>query len=103
MAIRKAVARDVSPKVAGAGLIDVRNALAERQGLVDTAFEIVGALFASVSDRPDQLGVITGDSSGRPDVTVAGDFPAVVEVIEHAELAGQLVLVGRDGLAIHGE
>src|SRR5271168_3875830 len=36
-------------------------------------------------------------------MSVAGNFSAVVEIVEHAELRGQLVLVGRDLGAVHGE
>ncbi len=34
---------------------------------------------------------------------IAGDFAGVVEVVEHAELQRQLVNVGRDRFAVHGE
>src|SRR5262249_33222360 len=40
---------------------------------------------------------------GGPDVAVAGDVATVVEIVENAELAGELGLVWRDVFAIHGE
>jgi hypothetical protein len=36
-------------------------------------------------------------------VAVAGDFSAVVKIVEHAELQREFVLVGRDVGAVHGE
>jgi hypothetical protein len=36
-------------------------------------------------------------------VAVAGNFSAVVEVVEHSELQRQFVLVGSDVFAIHGQ
>ena len=36
-------------------------------------------------------------------MTVAGDFPAIIKIIENAELQCELVLVGSDLRAIHRE
>jgi hypothetical protein len=36
-------------------------------------------------------------------MAVSGNFPAIVEIVEHAELQREFVLVGRDVCAIHGE
>ena len=69
----------------------------------DRALEIVGALVAAIADRPGFLVVVAGGGGGGPDVAVSGDFSTVVEIVEHAELQGELVLVGRDVGAVHGE
>ena len=34
---------------------------------------------------------------------VAGNFTAVIKIVQHSKLQGQLVLVGRDILAVHSE
>jgi len=46
--------------------------------------------------------VVGADAGDGPDMPAAGDFGRVVKVVEHAELQGQLVLVGVL-LAVHGQ
>src|ERR1017187_9028580 len=63
--------------------------------------EIIRSLLATVGDLPGLFVVIAGDGRGRPKMSVAGNFSAVVKVIEHAELQGEFVLVGCEVGAIH--
>src|SRR5450755_2562266 len=36
-------------------------------------------------------------------MAVSGDVPAVIKVVEHSELQGEFVLVGRNLSAVHGQ
>src|SRR5882762_10977644 len=59
-------------------------------------------MFASaVGDRPGFADVIGDRGGSGPHVAVTGNLAAVVEVIEDSKLTSELVLVGRDVLAIH--
>ncbi len=99
----KAVARHVRPDVAGAGLVHVRLALVQRIITRHNPFVIVQALAPSIGDGPSLLRIVAGDGGHRPHVAVAGNFAATVKIIEDAELPRQLVLVGRDLLAVHAK
>jgi hypothetical protein len=102
-AIGQAAFREVVPEEAGAGIVDVGDSLLQREFIGHAAAGIVGPLLAAIADGPGLLVVVGGGGGGRPDVAVAGNFSAVVEVVEHSELQGQLVLVGRDVFAVHGQ
>src|SRR5204862_4418632 len=52
---------------------------------------------------PFFLLVVPGDGGTRPNVSVSRNFSAVIEVIEHTELPGQLVFIGSALFAIHGQ
>ena len=67
------------------------------------ALKIVGTLFAAIGNLPCLFVVIGGDGRHRPHVAVARDFSAVIEIVEHAKLQREFVLVGSDVLAVHGE
>ena len=47
--------------------------------------------------------IVGADGGVGPDVAIAGDFAGVVKIVEHAELQGQLMQVGRDVFAEHGQ
>ena len=64
---------------------------------------IVGPFLAAICDLPGLLIVVTGDGSTRPNVSISRNFSAVIEVIEHTELPGQLVFIGSDLFAIDGQ
>src|SRR5208337_3421011 len=100
-AIAEAAVGEVIPEETGAGVIDVGDSLLERKLFGDGAAGVVGSLFAAIADGPRLLVVVGGSRSSRPDVAVAGDLSAVVEIVEHSELERELVLVGSDVFAIH--
>ena len=56
------------------------------------------APIAPVAKRPGPLDEVGGISAHRPFVSVGADLAVDVEVVEQHELAGQGVVVGRDGL-----
>src|SRR5258706_254511 len=56
---------------------------------------------AAVGDRPSLADVIGDRGGSGPHVAVTGNLTAVVEVVEDSKLTSELVLVGRDVLAIH--
>ena len=93
--------RQVAPEISGGGVVDIGNADVHRDDVTHDTLEVVTALLAAIGDLPGLLGVVAGDGRSGPDVPVAGDLAAVVEVVENAELPRQLVLVGRDVFAIH--
>ena len=103
VAIGQTMAGDVVPEEAGAGIIDIGLVVLEGKLVGDRALEVIGALFAAVGDLPGFFVVVAGDGGGGPEMSVAGNFSAVVKIVEHAELQGQLVLVRRDVGAVHGE
>ena len=93
--------RQVAPEIAGRRIVHVGNAEIQRDDVTHAALEVVAALLAAIVDLPGLLVVVAGDGRGGPDVSIAGNFAAVVEVVEDAELPRQLVLVGRDVFAVH--
>src|ERR1700720_3453332 len=56
---------------------------------------------AAVGDRPSLGDVIGNGRGGRPHVAISGYVATVIKVIEYAELTCELVLIGRDVLAVH--
>ena len=103
VAIGQAMAGEVVPEKAGAGIVDIGLVVVEGKFIGDCALEVVGAFFAAVGDLPGFFVVVAGDGGSRPEMAVAGNFSAVVEIVEHAELQSQFVLVGRDVGAVHGQ
>ena len=89
VAVGHSVTRQIVEEVSGGGLVDIGNAFVRRDDVADGAFGVVLALDAAIADGPRLLVVIGGDGRHRPGMSVAGDFAAVVEVVEHAELARQ--------------
>src|SRR5208282_5850676 len=102
-AIGETFFRQVIPEETSARIVDVGDSLLERKFFGHAAAGIIGTLFAAIADRPSLLVVVGGSGSGRPEVAVAGNLSAVVEIIEHSELQRELVLVRRDVSAVHGE
>src|ERR1700683_1095927 len=88
------VAGEVVPKEAGPGIVDIGLIVFERIFVGDGAPEVVGAFVAAVGDLPGFFVVVAGNGGCGPDVAVAGDFSAVIEVVEDAELAGGGVVGG---------
>src|SRR5258708_35317739 len=94
---------DIVPEDSSSGIIDCGDSPFKRQFVGDGAVSIIGTLFTAIADGPRLLVVVGGSRSGRLEVAVAGNFSAVVEVVEHAELQGQFVLVRSDVGSVHGE
>ncbi len=91
----------IGPEIATGRLLHVGNLFAQRIAVGHYALIIVSALRTAVVRGPGLLQIVCADGRGGPDVAVARDFAGVEEVVEHAELQGQLVLVGRDGCTVH--
>src|ERR1700686_32888 len=102
-AIAQAAAGEVVPEKARSGVVNVGDSLLERILFGHASAGVVGTLFTAIADGPRLLVVVGGGGSGRPDVSVAGNFAAVIKIIEPSELQGELVLVGRNVSAVHGE
>ena len=51
---------------------------------------------AAIDERPDLLDEVGGVGAHRPFVAVGRHLAVAVEVVQQHELAGQLVVVGRD-------
>src|SRR5271157_3921232 len=101
VAVGQVVPGQVPPEIAGRRIIYVGNAEVHRDNVTHGPLEVVTALLAAIDDLPGFLVVVAGDGRGGPYVSVAGNFTAVVEVVENAKLPRQLMLVGRDVLAVH--
>ena len=97
------MAGDVVPEKASRGVVYVR--FANFQGIFVgyRALIVIYSFFATISDLPGLFVVIASDCRGRPIVPIARDLAAVIEVVEHTELQRQLVFVGSDVSAVHGE
>ena len=80
------------------GKVVVQGILVGNQSLV-----VVGSLAVAVSNLPGLLVVVRGRRSQRPHVAVAGNLAGIIEVVEHAELQGELMLIGCDVLAVENE
>src|SRR6202034_895066 len=91
VAIAQSIPRHVVPKKSSGGIIDIRLVVLQRRFVGHRSLKIVGPFLAAVDDLPRLLVVIAGDCRGRPKMAVAGNFSAVVKIIEHAELQRQLV------------
>ena len=103
VAIADVVAREIVPEKAGGRIVNVGLIVLQRIFVGDLALEIVGAFLAAIGDLPGLLVVVGSDRGGRPEMAVAGDLAAVVEIVEHSELQSEFVLVGSDVGAVHGE
>src|SRR5215469_1046485 len=97
------IARQIVPEETGGGIVHVGNVVVERKLVSVLSLKIVGAFFAAVRDLPRLLVIIGGDRCRRPDMSIAGNFSTVVEIVEYAELQCELVLVGRDVCTVHCE
>ena len=95
--------RQVAPDVSAGRLVHVGNLLQQRIAVRHHALEIVRALAAAIVLLPGLLQIIRADGRIRPHVPIARHLARIEEVIEHAELQRQLVLVGSNRLAIHGQ
>ena len=97
------MAGEIVPEVAGAGSVHIGFTLLQRKFIGDRALVIVGAFLAAIGDLPGLLVVVAGDGGVRPVVAVARDFAAVIKIVQHSELQSQLVQVGSDIRAVHGQ
>src|SRR4029077_3000830 len=103
VAIAHVIACEVIPKKASGRIVDIGLIMLQRIFVGYLALKIVRAFLSAVGDGPGFLVVVAGDRCGGPEMAVSRNFSAVVKIIEHAELQRQLVLIGRDVLAEHGE
>src|SRR5579859_601081 len=97
------ITSEVVPENSCARIVHVGLIVVERKFFGDLALKVVGALLAAVGDLPCFFVVVGGDRCSGPDVSVAGDLSAVVEIVEHAKLSRQCVLIGRDVFAVKSE
>src|ERR1700688_227448 len=97
------IASEVVPEKSGGRIVNVGLIVVEREFVGHLTLKIVGALLAAIGDLPGLLVVVGRDCGGRPYVAVTGHFAAVVEIVEHAKLTSELVLVGRDVFAEKGK
>src|ERR1035441_9396634 len=101
MIVSLAVSCDIAPEISAARLVDVRDLLQQRITLGHHTFVVVAALATAIRLLPGLLKIIRADGRIRPDVAVARHFAGVKEVIEHAELKGEIMQIGRDCLSKH--
>src|ERR1700687_3810397 len=97
------VAREIVPEKSSGRIVGVGLIVFQRIFIGHLTLEVVGALFAAISNLPSLLVVVGGDRCRRPEMTVPRNFSTVVKIVEYAELQRELVLVGCDVLAVHGE
>ena len=102
MVIGLAVRGQIAPEITAGRLVHIGNLLQQRIVVGDCALVVVGALAAAITLRPGLFQIVGTDARRGPDVPVAGNFTGIEEVVEHAKLQGELVLVGRDAFAEHG-
>src|SRR5580700_3874907 len=74
------IASKVVPQKAGCGIVYVRHVEIERKLVGHLSLKIVGAFFAAISDLPGFLVVVGSNRRGGPEMAIAGDLPAVVEI-----------------------
>ena len=98
-----AVGGEIAPQIAAGRLVHVGNLLQQRIAQGYGTLVVVGSLAAAVGLLPGFLKIVSTDGRSGPDVAIAGDLAGVEKIIEHTELESQLMLVGGDGLAIHGQ
>src|SRR5581483_4267804 len=96
------IARQVVPEKSGARIVNVRHVVVERKFVRDLPLKVIGTLFTAIGNRPHFLVVVGGDGSGGPDVAVAGDFPTIIKIVEHAKLQGEFVFIRSDVFAVKG-
>src|SRR6185437_7462988 len=89
--------------ISALGIGDIGDFLEQWIAVGDDTLIVVGALAAAVLLLPGLVEVIGANGGVGPDMAFAGDSAGVVKIIEHAVLQGELVLIGRDGCAVHGQ
>src|SRR5579872_51553 len=94
------VASEIVPKKTRCRIVDVGHVVIERKVVRNLTLKIVGALLAAVGDLPGLLVVVGCNRRGRPLMPIPGDFPAVVEVVEHPKLQRELMLVRRNVFSV---
>src|SRR5206468_5008725 len=103
IAVSEIVASDVIPEKASRGVVYIRFANFQWIFVGYRALIVIYSLFATINDLPGFFVVVAINCRGRPIVPIARDLAAVIEIIEHTELQGELVLVRRDVGTVHGE
>src|SRR5271157_1454406 len=101
--IGNAVPSEILPEEATGGLACIREFVLRGDAAEELAFGIVGMLAPAIGDGPGFLDIVGDGSGSGPDVAVAGDVTAIVEIVENAELPGQGMLIGSDVFAVDGE
>ena len=101
MIVSLAVSSVVAPEISAARFVDVRDLLLQRITLGHHTFVVVAALATAIRLLPGLLKIIRADGRIRPDVAVARHLAGVKEVIEHAELKGEIMQVGCNCLPKH--
>src|SRR6476620_2017762 len=97
------MARCVIPDVSGRGSVHIGHTTFKREFVSDSALKIIGTFTTAIYDLPSLFVVVAGDSGRTPFVAVARNFPAVVKIIQHAELQRQLMLVRGNVLPIKSQ
>ena len=95
------IAREIIPNEAGEGIVNIRQIVLERKFVCVLPLEIVRTFLSAICDLPGFFVVVRCNRCCRPNVAVARNFAAIVEVVENTELQCELVLVGRDVLPVH--
>src|SRR5689334_22858561 len=103
MAVRDVMPCKVGPEVSGGRFVHVRNVFLNGIALVDYAFVVIGSFFTAICDLPGLFGVVARNRGVRPDVAITGNLSTVIEVVEHAELAREFVLVWTNVFSKHGQ
>ena len=102
MAISDVVFGKVLPEKAAGGFSGIGQFVLCGNAEKKFAFGVVGVFTGTVADGPGFLDVVGDGGGSGPDVAIAGDVAAVVEVVEDAELAGEFVLIRGDVFTVHG-
>ena len=101
MVVGLAVRGQIAPKKTAGRIGHIGNFLQQRVVVGYRALVVVGSLAAAIILRPGFFQIIGADACRGPYVSVAGDFAGIEEVVEHAKLQGELVLIGRYPVAEH--
>ena len=97
------VTREIVPDEPSARIVHIGLIVFQRKFVGNLALKIVGAFFTAVGNLPGFFVVIRSNRRHGPDVAVPRNFSTVVKIIKHAELQRELVLIGRDVFAVHGQ
>ncbi len=101
--MRPAVCVRIAPHISARRLDNVRNLLLDGIPVRHHPFVVICPLPAAIVLLPGFLQVIRPDRRIRPHMPVARDLTRIEEVVQHAKLQRQLVLVRGDAFAIHGQ
>ena len=97
------MARKVFPEITTGGLSRIGHFIFDGNPAQQRAFGIVSVFVAAIADGPSLRDVVGNGGRGGPDVSVAGDIAAIVEIVQDPELAREFVLIRGDVSTVHGE